>query len=1038
MPEQPVFQAGDVVRLTSDPGRIGTIRSARLRGSTTVYKVRWPEVTSTHPEYELEAFEEKDADTLLDEGKFGNVKDLRRNLSYVQLSGRLANVVYSMDTTNTEFFAYQFKPVLSFLDSPSNGILIADEVGLGKTIEAGLIWTELRARYDARRLLVVCPAMLREKWRDELRYRFGVRADILDATELLDELSQGSRIVDDGRGIICSLQGLRPPRGWEDHDEDRESPRLKLARLLDEARVGEPIIDLLVVDEAHYLRNPESQTAELGRMLRGVSEHVVLLSATPINLRSDDLFHLLNLVDPDTFDRREFFPEVLTANEPLQKARELALDRRATLGEIKSLLEEARQHYLFRDNRQLEDLTSAAFVPADFDTERERIRLANRIERVNTLTHVVNRTRKREVTEWKVVRNPVTEFITIDESGPERRFYEDVTAAVRKYAIDHGIVEGFLLASPQRQVSSCMYAAAKSWTDRASDPSQAYEDLGIELFGNEEESLSPLMNHLYSTVLPTVDLDELRAIDSKYKRFKEIVIEYLNQNPGEKIIVFSFFRGTLQYLSERLQQDGIENEVLMGGMRVSKHDVISRFRESLTHKVLLSSEVASEGVDLQFSRVLVNYDLPWNPMKVEQRIGRIDRLGQKADSVAIWNLGHEDTIDQRINDRLFERLDIFRRALGGMEAILSEEIKQLTTDLLRNKLTPEQEEERIEQTALAIEKNRQANETLENDAAHLVAHGGYILEQVHAAKEFNRKITERDLVIYVKDYLDRYARGYQFLEQSNEGLHFDIQLPPDTAAALDEYIRREKLFGQTKLARGDVTRCQFVNRVSSTNERTERISQFHPLVRFISEEFRKNQDEFFPLVAANLDRSSVQEAFRFDLTRGIYCFVVSLWNFTGLRVEEELRVRARRLDSDEFMNPDQSYDLVNKLRLFGRDWRGVSNYVDTDAAREAMEQCWNIIGEDFSKSRQERENENADRVNFQVQSAERHRVRQTRMLEELLIRHEQRGNLRLLAPTRGKIAKVRERFENQKSKLELKGRLLSRPTDVCAGLILVT
>ena len=95
--------------------------------------------------------------------RWGHASDLRRNLTHVRLSGRLANVIYSMDVTGTDFYAYQFKPVLKLLNSATSGILVADEVGLGKTIEAGLIWTELRSRFDFRRLMVLCPAVLREK-----------------------------------------------------------------------------------------------------------------------------------------------------------------------------------------------------------------------------------------------------------------------------------------------------------------------------------------------------------------------------------------------------------------------------------------------------------------------------------------------------------------------------------------------------------------------------------------------------------------------------------------------------------------------------------------------------------------------------------------------------------------------------------------------------------------------------------------------------------------------------------------------------------
>ena len=116
---------------------------------------------------------------LLKRGRVGDGADLRRAVTHARLTGRLADVIYSMDTTGTDFYAHQFKPIVKLMNSVSRGILIADEVGLGKTIEAGLLWTELRTRFDFRRLFVLCPAMLRDKWRSELRQRFGVTADVL-------------------------------------------------------------------------------------------------------------------------------------------------------------------------------------------------------------------------------------------------------------------------------------------------------------------------------------------------------------------------------------------------------------------------------------------------------------------------------------------------------------------------------------------------------------------------------------------------------------------------------------------------------------------------------------------------------------------------------------------------------------------------------------------------------------------------------------------------------------------------------------------
>ncbi|RLA39948.1 MAG: hypothetical protein DRR42_26590, partial [Gammaproteobacteria bacterium] len=338
-----LYTIGTKIRLVSDPGRIGFLTGKnRQRGETVYHQVDFGDATSYQPDYEIELVDDNHSDVfeLLAQKKFGRLTDLRRNLSHIQLSGRLANLVYSMETTNTDFYAYQFKPVLSFLESPSNGLLIADEVGLGKTIEAGLIWTELRARYEARRLLVVCPAMLREKWKDELKTRFGVDASIVDAGELLNVLRRDRHEDEDGRGYICSMQGLRPPKGWRDDESSKDTPGRRLARYMEEHADFESLVDLLIVDEAHYLRNPESQTAKLGHLLRDVSENVVLLSATPINLKEEDLFHLLNLVDPDSFDVREVFPLVLMANEPLQKARTAALDKRSTFSQVRELLEE--------------------------------------------------------------------------------------------------------------------------------------------------------------------------------------------------------------------------------------------------------------------------------------------------------------------------------------------------------------------------------------------------------------------------------------------------------------------------------------------------------------------------------------------------------------------------------------------------------------------------------------------------------------------------------------------------------------------------
>src|SRR6185437_1080314 len=242
----------------------------------------------------------------LGHGRLGTTDELRHALSQIRLSGRLSDTIYSMEATNTDFHAHQFKPVLKLLASPSGGLLIADEVGLGKTIEAGLIWTELRARYDARRLLVICPKTLCRKWRSELAQKFDVGAEILDATDL-DDLLRSSDLRRRSFAVICGMQGIRPPRAWDDPEVGINTGAAKLARRLRDLAEEPPPFDLLVIDEAHHLRNTETRTHELGQLLRSLAEHKVFLSATPIHLRNRDLFSLLRLLDPENFaDERQF------------------------------------------------------------------------------------------------------------------------------------------------------------------------------------------------------------------------------------------------------------------------------------------------------------------------------------------------------------------------------------------------------------------------------------------------------------------------------------------------------------------------------------------------------------------------------------------------------------------------------------------------------------------------------------------------------------------------------------------------------------
>ena len=254
---------------------------------------------------------------------------------------------------------------------------------------------------------------------------------------------------------------------------------------------------------------------------------------------------------------------------------------------------------------------------------------------------------------------------------------------------------------------------------------------------------------------------------------------FFRTNPTEKVVLFSTFRETLNYLNERLTNDGVSSILMHGAVKNPKEQILISFHDDPELRVLLSSEVGSEGIDLQFCHVLVNYNLPWNPMRIEQRIGRLDRLGQSAATILIWNLFYANTIDARIYARLYEKLDLCRRALGDFEAVLGDEVRKLTNDLLSGHLTNEQQEARIDQTTQALANLEQEEHNLENEASHLVAYGDYILNEVRAARELNRWINGEDLKAYVTDFFHLHYPGSVFRQVAEGGasLKFSFRTP---------------------------------------------------------------------------------------------------------------------------------------------------------------------------------------------------------------------------------------------------------------------
>lgn len=1036
------MQPGDKVRLIANPGRVGVLGN-ETDGPAHRLRVLVTFLDGDEQFHLKTSLEKVDRDsggpfTMISAGRYGRVADLRGAITYYRLSGKLANLIYSLNTTNTQFLAYQFRPVLHFLESPCNGILIADEVGLGKTIEAGLIWTELRARVEAKRLLVVCPAMLREKWQMELSDRFGVDAEIVDAQTLLGRLEVVRERPETQFALIASMQGLRPPKDWNNDKDPSQSATAKLARFLDDAEIDEPLIDMLIVDEAHYLRNEETATNRLARLLRPVVQSMVLLSATPIQLHSKDLFNLLHLLDADAFPYEFSFNYSLSANAPIVQLRDRVLGEAISPEEFVAALETALSDRIFEDNAQLEHLIGHPPSADELASPRGRSEIADLLDRINPLTKVVSRTLKRDVQEKRVQRDP--RIIRVEMHPTERMFYDQVTEAVRDFCAEIDISEGFMLTIPQRQMASCIAAACRGWMNHAALDSAELESEVFELYGDDDTddkkpSLGALLTTLVGISCRVGDYQALETADSKYAMLVTNLKQYWQAYAGKKVVLFSFYRNTLHYLARRLESDGIRSAVLHGGM--DKQAVLRAFASPEGPEILISSEVASEGVDLQFSSVLINYDLPWNPARIEQRIGRIDRIGQEADRILIWNFIYENTIDERIHDRLLDRLDIFRNALGSLELMLGQEIRRLSYELLSHKLTLEQEQARIDRASVAIETLNRQQDKLEQEATQLIAHGDFIQNKVRAAKELGRFIRGEDLHAYVRDFLESEFEGTRMLSSDDNELECELHLSTEARVAFADFLQERRLQGSTRLLAQSPPRILFDNRHGRNLPGLERITQDHSLVRFVAEQLRQagKGPLYSPVSAVELPANTLG-----GIKPANYAYTVVRWTVSGARDIERLEYLIQDLETGVWIEGEQAELVINTAAMHGRDWLAAQNTLDHSQTAAVLDDCRAELEERFRSFRDAQMRENQDRVNFMVSTLQHHLKNQSKQFQERIDRYTLFGTdqqKRMIPAERGRLKKLTQRIESRIAELRLKEAIQAHDSMVSCGVVRV-
>lgn len=455
-----------------------------------------------------------------------------------------------------EPFDYQQQTATVVLKRMRGRAVLADEVGLGKTIEAGLILSELRLRGLAARTLVVAPAGLVTQWREELERKF-----LLPTTDVATFTAEG--LSTEQPIVVASLAAAR---------------RDPLRSLL-----SAEAWDVVVGDEAHRLRNPRSASGKLARQL--TSRYLLLLTATPVENKLSDLHELLSLVAPGLLGTAAEFRAAHGSGEA------------ASVRDPAALRAKARE--------------------------------------------VMVRHRRSEV----ALRLPprIAETVLVAPRTQEAQFYIGLAAKIRE------ITRPDWASGKRKNADSLMSLRTVA-----------------RLAGSLPAAAAPTLRKLGWTELA----EQAAAIAWPSKLDELIALLLRHAREGEKVLVFTAFRQSLDMLVPRVADAGLRAAVYHGSLsRAAKEAAVASFRDDPETMVLLSTESAGEGRNLQFCHVMVNVDLPWNPMQIEQRLGRLHRVGQTHD-VVLTNLVSRGTIEQRILHVLEAKINMFELVVGELDMIL--------------------------------------------------------------------------------------------------------------------------------------------------------------------------------------------------------------------------------------------------------------------------------------------------------------------------------------------------------------------------------
>ena len=494
--------------------------------------------------------------------------------------------------------------------------ILADEVGLGKTIEAGMVIKELKARGLIKRILVVCPTGLVTQWAEEMQEKFHERFQVILPSDFdtIRRLTDSEDVYGQYDQVISPMDSIKPlinRTGWS----EEKIKKYNEERIYSIINSG---WDLVIIDEAHRVAGSSGEVAryKLGHLLSQASPYLLLLSATPHNGKTEPFLRLIRLLDEKAFPN------------------------------AKSIVKDQVAPYLIRtEKREAIDNSGNKL----FKNRITHLVLPNWDER-----HSYQRKLYEMVSEYvantynKAMRNRKKNMCLIFLLIIMQRMVTSSTAAIKS-----SLEKRLGILKNQETKLSSLTEEDLADIDMEEDLEEALEAFSV----NVKEEISEL-----ESLITIAKQAEFQYHDVKIEKLLEIIDKLISCDKASKIIIFTEFVATQEYLRSLLINKNYKVTILNGGMNIEeRNSALREFRDSTN--IFISTDAGGEGLNLQFSNIIINYDLPWNPMKIEQRCGRADRIGQTRD-VQIFNFIVEDTIENRVRTVLEEKLSVILKEIG--------------------------------------------------------------------------------------------------------------------------------------------------------------------------------------------------------------------------------------------------------------------------------------------------------------------------------------------------------------------------------------